>query len=318
MTLSFPANPTNGQQYTDPNGKVWEFDTVKWNVATSSGSKQFSGVKIELTSPFALTDTESPISFDNKVYDTANYFSVLTPSLITIPRAGYYRVKTNIQTGTTGEGASYSIQLLQSGLTIFTSNMAANQNGVYDEVLALNSGETIELYAGETAGVGTLAAGTVIEVYLIGYTFGGAVTPGFEFSGVRADLFNDVAMTNTPTPITWSVSDITYDLNANAAGNTYWSNLDATKFTISTTGYYRLNAYFVTSELGSENSYTIDFRKNGTTLESGSVGPSAVVQLDETYNFTSGDYLQIYVDNSAGVGDIKGSDTSVSLTRLGV
>ena len=318
MTLSFPANPTNGQQYTDPNGKVWEFDSVKWNVTTSSGSKQFSGVKIELTSAYSLSDTESPISFDSKVYDTGNYFSVLTPSIITIPRAGYYRVKTNIQTGTTGEGASYSIQLLQSGLSIFTANMAANQSGVYDEILTLNAGETIQLNAGETAGVGTLAIGTVIEVYLIGYTFGGAITPGFEFSGVRVDLFNDVAMSNTPTPITWSVNDITYDLNANAAGNTYWSNLDATKFTVSTTGYYRVNAYFLTSELGSENSYTIDVRKNGTTLESGSVGPSAVVQLDETYNFTSGDYLQIYVDNSGGVGDIKAPDTSISLTRLGV
>jgi hypothetical protein len=114
------------------------------------------------------------------------------------------------------------------------------------------------------------------------------------------------------------VNDITYDINANAAGNPYWSNLDATKFTISTTGYYRLNAYFLTSEQGSDDSYTIDFRKNGTTLESGSVGQLAVVQLDETYNFTSGDYLQIYVDNSGGVGDIKASDTSVSLTRLGV
>jgi len=318
MTLSFPANPTNGQQYTDPNGKVWEFDSVKWNVATSSGSKQFSGVKIELTSAYSLSDTESPISFDSKVYDTGNYFSVLSPSIITIPRAGYYRVKTNIQTGTTGEGASYSIQLLQSGLSIFTANMAANQSGVYDEIITLNAGETIQLNAGETAGVGTLAIGTVIEVYLIGYTFGGAITPGFEFSGVRVDLFNDVAMSNTPAPITWSVNDITYDLNANAAGNTYWSNLDATKFTVSTTGYYRVNAYFLTSELGSENSYTIDVRKNGTTLESGSVGPSAVVQLDETYNFTSGDYLQIYVDNSGGVGDIKAPDTSISLTRLGV
>lgn len=318
MTLSFPANPTNGQQYTDPNGKVWEFDSVKWNVAIASGNKEFSGVKIELTSAFALSDAESPVTFDSAVYDTANYFSVLSPSIITVPRGGYYRIKTNIQTGVTGEGASYSIQLLRSGLTIFTANMAANQNGVYDEVLLLNSGETVQLYAGETAGVGTLATGTVIEVYLIGYTFGGNITPGFEFSGLRADLFSDIGMTSTPTPITWTVNDITYDINANAAGNTYWSNLDPTKFTISTSGYYRLNAYFLTSEQGSENSYTIDFRKNGTTLESGSVGSLAVVQLDETYNFTSGDYLQIYVDNDGSVGDIKASDTSISLTRLGV
>ena len=318
MTLSFPASPTNGQQYTDPNGKVWQFDGVKWNIATSSGSKEFDGVKVELVNSYALTDTESLVAFDNEVYDTNNFFNISTPTTITIPRTGYYRIKTNIQTGTAGDGTTYNIQVLKNGVSLFNVNMSANQNGVYDEILLLNGKDTIQLNAEESSAVGTLEAGSVIEVYLIGYTFGSAIVPGFEFSGVRVDLVNDVSTTSTPTAITWTTSDITYDLNANAAGSTYWTNTDPTKFTVATTGYYRLNAYFATTEVGATDSYTIDIRKNGTTLESGSISSLDTVQLDETYRFTSTDYIQVFVSNDGSVGDIKGTDTSFSLTRLGV
>lgn len=318
MTLSFPPNPTNGQEYTDPNAIAWQFDGVKWNIAISESLKQFSGVKIELTNAYALTETESLVSFDTEVYDTNGFFNTSTPSTITIPRTGYYRIKSNIQTGATGAGASYSIQILKNNVGLFSENMSANQNGVYDQILLLNNQDTIQITAGEASATGTLEAGTVVEVHLIGYTFGGSVIPGFEFSGIRVELFNDVSTTATPTAITWTVNDIDYDTNANTSGNTYWTDTDPTKFNILTTGYYRINSYFTTTEVGATDSYTIDIRKNGTTLESGSVGSLGTVQLDETYNFTSTDYIEVFVSNNGGVGTIKGTDTSFSLTRLGV
>ena len=45
MALNFPDNPTIGQQYTDPNNLVWEFNGVVWNSITSgiSGFSGFSG-----------------------------------------------------------------------------------------------------------------------------------------------------------------------------------------------------------------------------------------------------------------------------------
>ena len=48
MALNFPDNPTPGQQYTDPNNLVWEFNGVVWNSITSgisgfSGSSGYSG-----------------------------------------------------------------------------------------------------------------------------------------------------------------------------------------------------------------------------------------------------------------------------------
>ena len=44
MALNFPDNPTPGQQYTDPNNLVWEFNGVVWNPITgTSGISGFSG-----------------------------------------------------------------------------------------------------------------------------------------------------------------------------------------------------------------------------------------------------------------------------------
>jgi len=44
MALNFPDNPTPGQQYTDPNNIVWEFNGVVWNpINSAAGISGFSG-----------------------------------------------------------------------------------------------------------------------------------------------------------------------------------------------------------------------------------------------------------------------------------
>ena len=319
-SLSFPSNPTNGQQYTDLNGKVWTFDGVKWNISTTQSSRQFTGVKVSLASDLQLVTNETAVSFDTEEFDVGNFFNVSTPTQIVIPRTGYYRVNLVVQTGTEGDGTSYVVRLDRSGVDLFSSELAANQSGKYDNNLLLNYGETITLYASETNSVGSLVAGTILEIQLIGYTFGGAITPGFEFSGVNAILLSgDVSTTSTPAAITWASGDINYNINANAAGNVYWSNLNPTRFTISTTGYYKLQANVLTGTDGSDDSYVIDLRKNGgTTVESGSLGPLDTLELDETYYFTSTDYLELYVSNTDSVGSISSTDTTFTVTRLGV
>jgi hypothetical protein len=319
MPLSFPINPTNGQQYTDSNGKVWEYDGVKWNISSSSSSKQFSGVKVLITSPVSLTPTDATINFDTEEFDTATYFVTTTPNTIVIPRTGYYRINLQVQTGAGGAGNSYSVTLNRNNLALFNDDMAPNQAGTYDDTILLNVGDTLQLLANEANSQGTLTLGTSLEVQLVGYTFGGAVTPGFEFSGVKVDLFNNISTTTTPTAITWISDDIVYNINANAAGSVYWSVSNPTRFTIATTGYYRIKAFFLTGVNGADASYTINVRKNGTTsLDSASLGPSGTAELDETYQFTATDYLEVLVSNSGGVGTIESSDTTFALTRLGV
>lgn len=317
--LSFPASPTNGQQYTDYNGNVWAYDGVKWNIAIAEGSKQFSGVKVSLTSPTSLVDTDTLISFDTEVYDTATYFLPASPTTITIPRTGYYRINLQVQTGAGGAGNSYSVTLSKNGLGLFNDDMAPNQAGTYDDTILLTTGDTIQLLANEANSQGTLILGTSLEVQLVGYSFGGAVAPGFEFSGVKVNLQSTVSTTSTPTAITWTTNDIEYNLNANAAGSLYWTAGTPTRFTIATTGYYRIKAFFFTGTEGAENSYTINVRKNGATVvDSGSIGALGTAELDSTYRFNSTDYLEVVVSNSGGVGTIQNTDTSFALTRLGV
>ncbi len=317
--LSFPASPINGQQYTDNNSKVWEYDGIKWNIAISELAKQFSGVKISLLESVFLTDELAIIPFDTEDIDEGNYFTPTIPTQVVIPRTGYYRVRLSAFTGQEGFGASYGLQLKRNTTNLLDTTMSAFQTGVYDEVLLLDVGDTISVYASEVESVGTIETNSFLEVVLQGYTFGGALVPGFEFSGVKAELQSDISTTATPTAITWASGDIVFNSNANAAGNLYWTNTNATRFTISTTGYYRINAYFLTDIQGSTDSYTITLRKNGsTTVETITLGGNESAELDETYQFNSTDYLEIVVDNSEALGALKASDTFFQIIRLGV
>lgn len=318
MPISFPPNPTNGQEYTDNNGKVWSYDGVKWNLATNESSKQFSGVRLKLSSDTSLTDIDTAVSFVED-YDTSNFFNSSIPTLVTIPRTGYYRINFQVSTGAGGAGNSYNITLNKNNLALFNDDMAPNQNGLYDDTYLLIAGDQLQVLASEANALGTITTATSLEVQLIGYSFGGAIRPGYEFSGIKLDLFGNVSTTNTLTPITWTTNDIVYDVNANGAGSTYWSGTNATRLTIGTTGYYRIKAYFLTGTDGASNSYTVRIRKNGsTTVETTTLGPLENVDLDETYQFTAADYLEVLVSNSGGVGEIDASQTFLSITRLGV
>lgn len=319
MTLSFPVSPTNGQQYTDPNGIVWEYNGTQWNRSSTTSSKQFSGTKIYLTTDWFLTSTVTAVEFDGEEIDTANYFNLSSPSIVSIPRTGYYRVHASIKTGQEGTGASYTVQLKRNNTNLLDTNMSAFQTGVYDEVLLLNVGDTISLYASEATDVGRIETNSFIEVALQGYTFGGAITPGFEFSGVKVELQNDVSTTTTPTAITWSSNDIKFNINANAAGNVYWTNTSPTRFTIYTTGYYRLRAFFLTNANGSSDSYTITIRKNGSdVVENITLGGNESAELDETYQFNTTDYLEIMVSNTEASTAIKQTESFFQIIRLGV
>lgn len=316
--LSFPASPTNGQTYTDPNGKVWTYDSVKWNIDTATTSKQFSGVRVTLASPVSLTATDTAITFTES-YDTATYFLSATPNTVYIPRTGYYRINLQVSTGANGSGNSYNVSLNRNGLGLFNDDMAANQNGIYDDTFLLDAGDELQLVASEAEGLGTLTTGTSLEIQLVGYSFGGAITPGYEFSGVKLDLFSDINTTSTATAITFTSNDIVYNVNANAAGDPYWSNSNPTRLTIGTTGYYRLKGYFLTGANGAANSYTVTIRKNGTTtVETTTLGALENVDLDETYQFNAADYLEILVSNSGNTGTIDASQTFFGITRLGV
>lgn len=318
--LNFPSSPTVGQQHTDARGKVWEYDGVKWNIASIAGIKQFFGTKVSLSvDDVFLTNTLTAVSWDTEEIDTSEFFNIVTPDELIIPRTAYYRIHLASYTGQEGNGASYNITLNRNASVLVNESMAAFQSGMYDKTLLLEAGDVIKLFASETNNIGRLLIGTYLEIQLVGYTFGGSLIPGFEFSGVKAELQNTISVSSTPNAIEWTNPDIIFNTNANAAGNIYWDNIEPSRFTISTSGYYRLRAFILTGINGSSDSYTITIRKNeAVVVETITLGSSESVELDVTYYFTSNDFLQMLHSNTENLGTLEAGQTFFELTRLGV
>lgn len=317
--LSFPANPINGQQYTDQNGKVWLFDGTKWDFQINSAIKQFYGTKVSLSTDVFLTSTLSAVAWDTEEIDTAQFFNSSTPTKIIIPRTGYYRIHMVINSGQEGNGTSYVVQLKRNTTTIFEETMAAYQSGEYDIIVLLNTGDELVLYASEENTIGRLIEGTFAEIQLVGYSFGGAIIPGFEFSGVKAELQNQISVSSTENTLEWNTSDIVFNANADSIGNIYWDGAEPTKFIIRTSGYYRIRSFILTGVNGSADTYNITIKKNGTTdIEFITLGANESAELDETYYLQENDYIQIKYSNTENIGTIEAGDTYFELTRLGV
>jgi hypothetical protein len=319
MPLNFPTSPTNGQTYTDDNGIVWEYNSTKtvWNKLRSDAIKTFSGAKVELNTTKTLTSTLTAISFDVAEFDTDPYFNFTTaPTKLTVIKTAYYRILVQINTGSGGNGASYTFNVKKNGTTTLTTSTAGpNQSIVYDEVMLLNSSDYIEIHGSESASVGTILTSSFFQIEKVGNALGTSYPAAAAFSGVKVLLTSAESLTSTPAGITWD----TFEFNANADndGNVYWSVADSTKIKIYTTAYYRVKSFFETAGAGGANTYKIDLKLDGSTLTSSSLSSNDNLELDETYNFSSGSYLQVYVDNSASVGTIT-TDSYFQIIRMGI
>lgn len=319
MALNFPTSPISGQTYTDSNGVIWEYNSTKtvWGVKRYDELKEFSGVKLNLTTPEVLTLTSTAITWDIADFDTGNYFNLSTyPTRLIIQRTGYYRVNVLLNTGAQGNGASYTFTVKQNSSTVLTTDTAGpNQAIHYDEISLFFSGDYIEIYGDESSAVGTVLTNSYFEIERVGYSLGSAFSARNAFSGLKLLLTTAENATLTPTAITWDTTE--FNVNADVNGSVYWNVSNSDKITIYTTGYYRLKSMFETNTAGSANSYTVDLKLDGTTLESGSLGANETLDLDETYNLTSGSYLQIFLDNTGSVGQLT-TDTYFELIRVGV
>jgi hypothetical protein len=320
MALNFPSSPTNGQTYTDDNAAVWRFDGVKWDVITSTTKKLFSGARVELGSDFSLTTTSTAISPGNDaiiVFDTDNYFSNQTPSRIYAPSNAFYRVNIVLTASSVGDGASYTVLLKRNGsFTYASESFGANQNIVFDQVLQLNAGDYVEVYASDSLGIGAIVAGSHIEINKLGLSVGTGISAYDSFSGAKTILTTPFSATSTPTAISWGSTE--YDQNANVLGAEYWSELQASRVTIGVTGYYRIRTLIQTDSNGSEDSYTITLKKNNTTvLETINMGANDFILLNDIFQFSAADYIQIIIDNSGNTGAIT-TESFLEISRLGV
>ena len=318
MALNFPSNPTNLQQYTDPNGIVWQYNATKqvWDTLRSSALKDFSGAKVILTSVESLTSSPLAITFDSEDFDIGNYFTISDPSKITAPKPGFYRINLLLVVGNTGAGSSYIFTVKKNGTTdIATTNAGANQAVNYDEIFELLTGDYLELYASEIDGVGELLADSFFEIQNVGDLIGSAQSDATTFSGLKLELGSQFNLTSTASAIDWDT--VVFNTNADINGNVYWTSATSSTATIYTTGYYRIKGFFEAGSTGTEDSYTIDLRFNGTSSVSGTLGPNDTLDFDDVYQLNSGSYLQFFADNSLSLGNIT-TNSYFELIRLGV
>lgn len=312
MALNFPSAPATGQQYTDTNAVVWEYDGVKWNVITGTANKMFSGCKIGISSQVNLTATPTAINFNVEQYDTDSYFTISAPTRITFTRDAFYRINLSAYTGTSG--ASNTITLKKNGSTILASTVIApNQYTNYDQIVQLTAGDYIELFASDSAATGYLTTGTNIEMTRVGLAQGTSIPSALAFSGVRTLLSSSFNTTNTATALTWST--VAFNQNANPAGDFYWTAGTPNRITIGLTGYYRVKAEIFA---GPTEALTINVRKNGaTSIATAYIQSNGYGELDDIYQFNQNDYVQLLVNDSTSIGTIT-ANTYLEIVRQGV
>ena len=319
MALNFPSSPVDLQLYTDPNAVVWKYDASKgvWNKLFTEVTKLFSGVKLKLDNNKSLTSNELQINFDDTEFDTDAYFNLNTfPSRLTVNRTGYYRINILLSTSNQGTGASYSFTVKKNGsLILTTDNAGPNQFIYYDEMVLLNAGDYIEIYGSESGAVGEITTASYFEIERLGFSFSTTTNVANAFSGVKLKLTSEESMSSTPTGITWDNAPI--NVNASANGDVYWTSLENDKVSIYTTGYYRIKGMFQSNNLGSSDSYTVTLRASDSPLESSTFGPNDVLDLDETYLFNSGSYIDVQASNSGAVGALT-TGSYLLLIRQGV
>lgn len=312
MALNFPSTPITGQQYTDANAVVWEYDGVKWNVITGTANKMFSGCKIGLSANVNLTAASTPITFNIEQYDTDSYFTISSPTRITFKRDAFYRVNLSAYTGTSG--ASHVITLKKNGTTTLANTVIApNQYTNYDQIVQFSESDYIELYGLDTAATGYLTSGTNIEMTRVGLAQGTNIPSASAFSGVRTIVAGAYNTTNTASPISW-VSTV-FNQNANPAGDFYWSAGVPNRITIGLTGYYRIKAEIFA---GPTEAITVNVRKNGSTSIAAAYIPSnGYGELDDIYQLNQNDYVQLMVNDLTSIGTIT-ANTYLEIVRQGV
>lgn len=315
--LNFPSSPSAGTQYTDDNSAVWEFDGVKWNIVTNATKRFFDGAKVTTSANISLTASSVATIFDTEEFDTGDYFSVVDGGKLTVIETAYYRISGTFFTGTNGSGDSYAATLKKNGTQeLTTETFAANQSAFYDNIIQLNAGDYLEIYSSEATATGSLLVGSYVEIQKLGTIPASGVSPFNTFSGASLTTSSAVALTSTPTGVIWTSAR--FDLNADVAGNTYWSVSTPSRLTVKQTGYFRIKALIYTGTSGTGDSYTIALKKNGSVnLANTTVSASSTLLINETFNLTQNDYIEIVASESGAVGTIT-TDSYIEITRLGV
>jgi hypothetical protein len=129
------------------------------------------------------------------------------------------------------------------------------------------------------------------------------------FSGAKVRLTATATLNSTPSVLDFDVED--FDVGD------YYDFTQASRYTISQTGYYRVAGTFYTGTNGSGESYTYTLKKNGSvTLTTQTSSANQAASYDSSILLNAGDYLQIEVSESSSTGTLL-SGSYFEIQRLG-
>lgn len=314
MPLSFPSSPTLSQEYIDSNGLVWKYNGFAWEPYLGSYTRGFLGAKVSVSSTINLTATETILPLLSQEFDVGDLYD---NNRFTARETGYYRINANIFSGNNGSGDSYSVIVKKNGTTTIDSTaFGANQSAVFDSIVFLARGEYVEFYASESTASGSITTDTRVGFYFFGSSPGTSTFSNANlFSGVKVKLNSAENLTNTNTAILWDTTE--FNVNADSTGNVYWTAGQSANVKIYTNGYYRIQFLVQAGSGGSNDGYTINLKKNATTIESGVLSPNDKADYDTVLYLTSGDTLQIEAAESGSAGTLT-TNTFLTVSRAGV
>ena len=127
------------------------------------------------------------------------------------------------------------------------------------------------------------------------------------FSGAKATIGADFGLANVFEKLDFAVEEFDID--------NYYPGSQGT-FTVPTTGYYRILIILFSGTGGEGSSYTFDIRKNGASIQLGTIGPNQSTVYDQTLSLVSGDYLEVFAKESTSTGTTLGA-SQFNIYRLG-
>jgi len=140
-----------------------------------SNHNAFSGVRATLTDNFACTSTETAISFSGTEFNiNANvvgglYWASSVPDQISPATDGYFRLRSFVQTNSSGSNNSYTIKVDKTNIlnvtTVITSTtLGPNDFADLDEVVFLETGDQIKLKVSNSGNIGQILNTSYLEL----------------------------------------------------------------------------------------------------------------------------------------------------------
>lgn len=147
-------------------------EVTREGLTLGSIEETFSGVKTIIDNEYFTSDSATAISWEDVEFDQYsnaggdNYWSPVTPSVITIGKNGFFRVKGVLITSNVD---NYVFNLKKNDSDTLTSiSVGANNTIQIDEIYQFSANDYLKLFVNDSASTGSLTTDSYLEIIQIG------------------------------------------------------------------------------------------------------------------------------------------------------